>query len=131
MADSNDKKSLKSELRDLINSGDMLAILKRLFSRRFPAFLKIPVEEVDADVIDLGHYLHFCLGLCKKRSVHHYMCIIFSLVQPIAMFSFNHCVMCQSIYTVNFAPPPHPHTSGISFFKGRVEKFLVGCKWHH
>jgi hypothetical protein len=40
-------------------------------------------------------YLCFCLGLCKKWSVHRHVCIVFSPEQPIAMFSFNHCVISR------------------------------------
>ena len=56
------------------------------------------VRKLNADIIDLSLYLCFYLGLCKKWSVHRHVCIVFSPEQPIAKFSFNHCViLCLQI----------------------------------
>jgi hypothetical protein len=36
-----------------------------------------------------------CLLSCKNCSVHRHVCIVFWPEQPIAMFSFNHCVISR------------------------------------
>jgi hypothetical protein len=58
-------------------------------------FNKKTQKKIEKYVLFEPHHLCFCLGLCTKWSVHRHVCIVFSLEQPIAMFSFNHCVISR------------------------------------